>query len=367
MQHKVHARHVLAAHGPEEVSRALAQAAVGVVLLDHMADIADPVRPAPVPDGLGIILLVQAADGVHQRVAEAGGVLPHVVPKPRQQPPDVLTHLPGENFRHVQPPGHGQHGVFPQHGAAAPARPQGRLVGEEPPEGLAELVLQMSIVGLVHRVDHEPTALGQQRVGEHLGRVALGDVIRRHDEHPPVALGHVPAEHAARYVVGQVNEVIHSPAAHIHMALDQPPAMHAPSGHHGHGEALVPVGPGENIAAPAGAGHVHVLLGEHHAGEGGTLGGAIGKAGGKVGIVQEVVGQAQAAALVGDDVDLPPPGGAKEVGVSTAFGAQGAAAALRDGADAPAQGVLVLPVEPQEGQQSAGVGHGNASLRVVFG
>lgn len=70
----VDARHILVGHGPEEMPRPVPQAAVGVVVLDGMADMPAAVVVAPAAQHAVEVFAVQAADQLHVGVAQHMGV-----------------------------------------------------------------------------------------------------------------------------------------------------------------------------------------------------------------------------------------------------------------------------------------------------
>ena len=351
MEHDIDARHVLPPQSTEEMARTVAQTLVGVVVLDDMTDVQNLPLTAPIAQQGAEIFIVALGDDLHIGGTDGGTQLGQSMPQSGQIFHRIAfgaSHLGGDLGDQIRVPGHLQ--ILGAHGLMITSLPvgKGRLIGEKAAEGIAEIVLEMGVGGLVNRVKHGFAGFG----GKHVHVIGLHPQITGGNDEidPPGALGDLP--------------------------------IHQPVGAHPLGQIDGLAADGAKIGLPLPGGHRNdrfLLVGAHgRKGNAGALGGTrkitviqpqdptaklgmgidipVGVARGEALIVQKPDPHAVLTGVFQHEREILPPGILAELLVGAAFDAKFGHAALADGVHFLPQGLVVLPVLPEKGKDRARIG-----------
>ena len=372
----VDAGHALPLETPEVVPQAGARAGVLVVVLHHVADVLHPMRAAPLADLMRKVLLHQAGDAVHKGVADLRRQkrIAVIRPQQRQQGGIACAQLLFQRGGQLPAPGQILLGaekiVHLIHGVVA----QLRLVREKARDHAAELIAEVLIVGLIHRVDLDAAGL----LVHHVDVAAVGaDVAGEVAElHLPLALRRRPVQHAVLELVRQVDGfrmsvqpdrrdaqkrivvklvlrrvvLVEDIRYQIHFVVRDKRRMRLLRGVQPDLPALHRKAFVQQTLPPQ---LIRRLL--RRAGR---------KAGGKVLVVQDSDPHAPLLGLVQQDRHIPPPGLLTKALVGPCLHTEGADVGVIDGLHHFAVNVFALSVYPQEGQNAAVkiVGHNGMLL-----
>ena len=232
---------------------------------------------------------------------------------------------------------------------------QGRFIGEEARQRLPEVCSEMLIMGLIHRVDHHLTTLGQQRIGKATRWITLCHVGGREYENAPHALWHIPISQSVMDAIGQVDALAQTPAAYVLEGLDTRGCLQPPGSNHSYhtlaGTELALVIQHHKRAALHRAKHIHVLFLHHHAACRRSRGGACCIAGGKMLIVEDPQLHVQLITFVQQDANVTPPCFTQKIRMGTTFRTNRSATRVIHSLHALSQRRFILALQPEKWHQ----------------
>ena len=177
VQHDVDTRHVLPAQCAKIVSRAAADAGVGIHILDNMTNIPHTMCPAPIAQGIGKILVPEAGQGVHIRQAHLRRIVGVGIPQDGDHCRGIRDSVRLHPLRHILPPRQRRTGLsdgavierhitaeIPQMLAA-----EAGFIGEKSGDGLTEFVGISGVVLFVYGIDQQLHRL----TGQHIDKPAV--------------------------------------------------------------------------------------------------------------------------------------------------------------------------------------------------
>ena len=346
VMHHVHTGHVLAPHLPEVVAHAAAHAGVGVVVLNDVADVLHAVRFAPLPHLPGEALVHQLGHAVHVAGAGAGGLVPRLVPQPRQAQQELRPPGFPQLFFQLTAPGQA-HVPLAQglvEGIALHVA-QLRLVGEEPRDHPAEIRRVALIVLLVHLVQQHPHGVRVDQVHVVLppAEVPGGEQHKQ----PVRALRQVEVHKAVLHLIRQVDHALAADRQGFRVRLGD--------GQDAQQRSVPDKILHQHRAIPAGAQDVHVPLRQVDLRLLRLpLKAPVGVARGELAVVQDPHAHAALFHLRHQEVQRLPPLRAAEVRVGPALQADLLHPATLDGVQLLPDGGFVLALHPQEGQYARG-------------
>ena len=343
MQNNVDAGHILVFHRTEVVSRTGAGHAVGVVVLDDMADVQDAVVAAPGTQLGAVVFGVQIADNVHIGNPNPIGIHPDVIPNARKHTAPVFAQsgfqqglqlvMPGEMGIAVTDPG--EEAVF--HIVAETG-----FIGEKAQERIAEVFFQFLVMGFIDIVHKNLYRLGSEHIAVMFAEIIQTTLGFQQHQNSPVTFGKIEPDQTVFQVVrnvqnfrvmGFVGNVAAGENGHDLILGGILPAVH-------HG-----------VTVGDGAGYVDVAFGDAPGTQMGVFlfaEGIVGGAGGEMFVIQNPDTHTLAAAVVEDQPHIRPPFFPAEILVGTGFQADRADTAVIDPVQFPDDQGILFSVKPQE-------------------
>ena len=309
--HHVDAAGVQALHGPEEVARAVAQAAVGAVFFHQMAHQQHVMPTAPVAQLAGEVLGKQTGNHVHIGVAHvAAFALGIVVPQKGNQPVKIPQGRVVQKGGYFLGPGQG-HAAFADDPVVAGDVAKAGLVGEEARDAITEQGRIVGVMPLMHQFDIFAYAFPAQGVDVILGVGLLSAGRNFNDEDAPFPLRHGPVQPATGNQMRQV---------HQRIAVQGFLPIRAPGGHDPI-EAFPFPEPvvNEKMGMGQGAGSVHVVFQPVTLGVLGIFFRqfAVGHAAGIIAVVKQPHDHVQFFRLLQNEIQILPPAGAQIIRMGT--------------------------------------------------
>ena len=340
VQHNIHPGHILSPQGTEIMTGSVAQTTMAVVLLNDVANILHPMRPAPVPDLFAEVLPVEGGHGVHVGVPYPPGILPDVVPKTRKNRCHIFSKAFLKQLLQLFAPGH-RHIWHPADGRMiAIGIAHLGFIGEKSFEGFSKVIFIVSIVSLIDGIDQYLGPFGSQRVKIFVqaGRMTA-DTGKGHIKDTPIPLGNLPIQLIIGDVAGQIYEI----AIHIIFFSG------AAAGNHPIEDIFL-----RNLQKKRGTagGSDHIDMGffekpfavlrviPHHP--------SCRIAGWEQRIIQHPNLHAPLAAFIHNDIHIPPPKLSHKIGMGTGFHTQRPNMGLMDFGNHLPKQRFVLPMLPEK-------------------
>ena len=344
VQHNVDTGHILVCQGPEIMGCTVGGLGMGIVVLDDMANVLNSMFPAPGAQLGAEIAAVLPGNDVHVGIADPVGVVSQVIPQSRQQRSGIAAQTLLQHMQQLVVPGMvvkslacpGDEGIFY-------VVAECRLVGEEAQEGVAEVFLQVLIMGLVHRIHKDLDRLLPEHIAV-MGAVVIQTALGLNEDHdPPHALRQVEPHQTVFITIGNVQNLGISFSVG-HMLQRQ----------HRHDLILRGSFPAvrHHIAVGDRAGHIDMPLGDAPGPQVGIfflIKGIVGIAGGEMLVVQDPDVHIMVPAPAHDQMHIGPPFAVAEVLVGPGLQTDGADAAVVNSLQLPGDQAVILPMEPQEG------------------